>query len=208
MMIYRWRVVLLAFLVVCVVFSSSQAQEPQKGGGRSQAAPGTEPPHPPKVGDMAPDIELKNEKGDLVSLKKLTSEHAVVLLVLRGWPGYQCPICSQQVSEFMAKKSELEKAGAQVLMVYPGPTDKLGEHAKEFATQGKWEFPSNFHYVTDPDYKFTNDWGLRWEAERETAYPSTIIIGRDRKVAYLMTSTSHGGRAGVAAVLDELAKLK
>ena len=108
----------------------------------------------------------------------------------------------------MAKKSELEKAGAEVLMVYPGPTDKLAEHAKEFATQGKWEFPSNFHYVTDPEYKFTNDWGLRWEAERETAYPSTIIIGRDRKVAYLMTSTSHGGRAGVATVLDELAKLK
>ena len=108
----------------------------------------------------------------------------------------------------MAKKAELEKAGAHVLMVYPGPADKLGEHAKEFAMQGKWEFPSNFHYVTDPDYKFTNDWGLRWEAERETAYPSTIIIGKDRKVAYLMTSTSHGGRAGVAAVLDELAKLK
>ena len=78
MIIYRWRVVLLAFLAVCVVVSSSQAQEPKKGGGRSQAAPGKEPPHPPKVGDMAPDIELKNEKGDLVSLKKLTAEHAVV----------------------------------------------------------------------------------------------------------------------------------
>ena len=165
-------------------------------------------PHPPKVGDTAPDIELKNEKGDLVSLKKLNSHHAVVLLVLRGWPGYQCPICSRQVGEFMAKKVELEKAGAQVLMVYPGPAGKLGEHAKEFSTQGKWEFPLNFHYVTDPDYKFTNDWGLRWEAERETSYPSTIIIGKDRKIAYLMTSTTHGGRAGVASVLDELAKLK
>ena len=47
-----------------------------------------------------------------------------------------------------------------------------------------------------------------WEAERETSYPSTIIIGKDRKIAYLMTSTTHGGRAGVATVLDELAKLK
>ena len=68
MKIYRWRVIFLAFLAVCFVVSSSQAQEPKKGGGRGQAAPGKEPPHPPKVGDMAPDIELKNEKGDLVSL--------------------------------------------------------------------------------------------------------------------------------------------
>ena len=207
-MIYRWSAAIMAFLAVCVNVSPSDAQEGQRSNGGSQAALGKEPPHPPKVGDNAPEIELKNENGDLVSLKKLTSQSAVVLLVLRGWPGYQCPICSRQVSEFMAKKAELEKAGAQVLMVYPGPADKLGEHAKEFATQGKWEFPSNFHYVTDPEYKFTNDWGLRWEAERETAYPSTIIISKDRKIAFLMTSTSHGGRAGVAAVFDELAKLK
>ena len=208
MSIYHRSFAVITFLAVCVLALNADAQEKQKSGGRSQAAVGKEPPHPPKVGDNAPDIELKNEKGDLVSLKTLSSKNPVVLLVLRGWPGYQCPICSRQVSEFMAKKSELEKAGAQVLMVYPGPADKLGEHAKEFAKQGKWEFPAGFHYVTDPEYKFTNDWGLRWEAERETAYPSTFIISKDRKIAYVMTSTSHGGRAGVASVLDELAKLK
>ncbi len=208
MTIYRRSIALMIFAGACFVALNSDAQDRPRAGGRGQAPAGKEPPHPPEVGDIAPDIELKNEKGETISLKKLNSEHAVVLLVLRGWPGYQCPVCSKQVSEFVAKKSELEKAGAQVLMVYPGPADMLAEHAKEFATQGKWEFPANFYYVTDPEYKFTNDWGLRWEAERETAYPSTIIIGKDRKIAYAMTSTSHRGRAAVATVLEELAKLK
>ncbi len=202
------RTATLALLGVCLIVSISTAQEKQRTGRRGQAAQGKEPPHPPKVGDLAPEIELKNEQGKLVSLKKLAAQHPVVVLVLRGWPGYQCPICSRQVSEFVSKRSELEKAGAQVLMIYPGPADKLSEHAKEFAVQGQWDFPANFQYATDPNYKFTNDWGLRWEADRETAYPSTFIVGKDLKIAYAMTSTSHGGRAGVSAVLDELAKLK
>ena len=91
-------------------------------------------------------------------------------------------------------------------MIYPGPADLLAEHAKEF--QGANEFPENYHYLMDPDYKFTNAWGLRWEAPRETAYPSTFIIGADNKVKYGLTSTSHGGRESAAKVLVELAKLK
>ena len=180
----------------------------QKKGSRKQAAVGKEPPHPPKVGEEAPDFELADTDGKTVSLKKLAAEKPVVLLVLRGWPGYQCPLCSRQVGEFLAKKAELDKHGAAVVLVYPGPADSLADHAKEFEDQGKWELPANFHYVTDPDYKFTSAWGLRWEAERETAYPSTFLIGKDQKIKFAKTSTTHGDRAAAATVLDELAKLK
>ena len=185
-----------------------EAQERSRQGGRGQAVPGKEAPHPPKVGEQAPDFELKSSSGDIVSLKKLTTDSPVVLLVLRGWPGYQCPICSRQVGEFLAKNSEFEKAGVQLVLVYPGPIAKLSDHAKEFQEKGKWTFPKNVHYVTDPDYTFTNAWGIRWEAERETSYPSTFLISKSRRVEFAATSTTHGGRAGVAKVLEELAKLK
>ena len=203
--------VLAAFNALFIVSGLSfnlEAQERQRQGGRSQALPGKESPHPPKIGDAAPDFELKNGAGDVVSLKNLTSESPVVLLVLRGWPGYQCPICTRQVGEFLGKNAEFEKAGVQVVLVYPGPTEKLGEHAKEFHDQGKWIFPKNVHYVTDPDYAFTNAWGLRWEADRETAYPSTFLITKERRIAFATSSTSHGGRANITSVLEELAKLK
>ncbi len=201
----RAIVSLFALTGVLLTTSVGYAQE-KKRGGRSQALPGKEAPHPPKVDEEAPEFVLKNLKDEPISLRKLTEKGAVVLLVLRGWPGYQCPICTRQVGEFLTKKAEFEKAGAQVVMIYPGPADLLAEHAKEF--QGDKSFPANYHYVIDPDYKFTNAWGLRWEADRETAYPSTFLVSKDNKVKFGLTSTSHGGRESADNVLKELAKLK
>ncbi|MCA9059192.1 MAG: AhpC/TSA family protein [Planctomycetaceae bacterium] len=192
--------------VTVLLFASSGNAQEQQGRRRSQAVPGKEQPHPPQVDAEAPDFELKNLKQEVVSLQKLTEQGPVVILVLRGWPGYQCPICNRQVGEFLSRKAEFRNAGASVVMIYPGPADLLADHAKEF--QGAKEFPENFHYVTDPDYVFTNAWGLRWEAPRETAYPSTFVIGKDRQVKFGLTSTSHGGRASAASVLKELEKLK
>ena len=194
---------LMIVFLLCAAFEL-QGQE-QRRRSRRQAATGKNPPAPPAVGKEAPNFELKNLSGKAVSLKKLNSDHTVVLLVLRGWPGYQCPICSRQVGEFLAKKEEFTKHGAEVVMIYPGPADLLAEHAKEF--QGKREFTGNYHYLLDPDYKFTTAWGLRWEAERETAYPSTFVIGKDGKIKFGNTSTTHGGRVSAATVLEELEKL-
>lgn len=172
--------------------------------GRRSAAPGKELPHPPKVGEKSPGFELKNLKGEVISLSRLTKKSPVVLLVLRGWPGYQCPICNRQVREFLSKKAEF--ADAQLVMIYPGPADLLAKHAKEF--QGDKSFPSNYHYLIDPEYKFTTAWGLRWEAPRETAYPSTFVVDTNRKIIFGKTVVSHGDRANVSTVTEALKKAK
>ena len=46
----------------------------------------------PKVGDKAPDFTLRSLDDKTVRLSELTAKGNVVLFVLRGWPGYQCPI--------------------------------------------------------------------------------------------------------------------
>lgn len=193
-------------LPVLLLVSTGAAQERKGNVGQSQVPAGKELPHPPKVGEDAPDFELKNLNHKVVSLQELTKKGPVVILVLRGWPGYQCPICNRQVGEFLNKSTEFKNAGASVVMIYPGPAGQLAEHAKEF--QGAKKFPEHFQFVIDPDYAFTNAWSLRWEAQRETAYPSTFVVSTDRKVKYGLISTSHGGRATAANVLAELAKLK
>ena len=43
---------------------------------------------PPKVGDKAPDFVLKTLDNQTVRLSDLTARNRVVLVVLRGWPGY------------------------------------------------------------------------------------------------------------------------
>jgi peroxiredoxin Q/BCP len=159
---------------------------------------------PPKVGDPAPDFELVGLGGETVRLSKVASHGPVAVIVLRGYPGYQCPICSRQVRQFTERGKEFEAAGAEVLMIYPGPAHDLKQRAAEFA-RGR-DLPKNFHLLLDPDFEFTNAWRLRWNAPRETAYPSSFVVNRDGKVRFAKISKSHGGRATVSEVLAALSE--
>ena len=156
----------------------------------------------PKVGESATDFTLKTPAGESVRLSDLNAKGPVVLVVLRGWPGYQCPICTKQVGELISRSKELDEAKARVVLVYPGPSDGLIGHADEFA-RGK-SLPENFSFVVDPDYAFTNAYGLRWDAPRETAYPSTFVIDPQGKVVFARTSRTHGGRAQAKEILEAL----
>ena len=160
----------------------------------------------PQVGDLAPDFSLKTLDDKAVELKALTANRPVLLVVLRGWPGYQCPICSRQVHDYVGKAADFAAKGVQVLMVYPGPADQLKAHAQEFLANKEW--PADFLYVIDPEYTFTNAYGLRWDAPKETAYPSTFVIDKDRRVRFAQISKTHGGRVSAAAALEALAALK
>src|SRR5438874_6408899 len=84
---------------------------------------------PPAVGDKAPDFTLKTLDDQPVQLSKITSQGNVVLVVLRGWPGYQCPICDRQVHDYIASSSGFAEVKARPVFVYPGPADGLKAHA-------------------------------------------------------------------------------
>src|SRR5271154_4565711 len=82
---------------------------------------------PPKVGDKAPDFTLNTLDHQSVRLSDLTSKGKTVLIVLRGWPGYQCPFCTQQVHDYIKSASEFAGSHARVVMIYPGPADDLSD---------------------------------------------------------------------------------
>jgi len=44
------------------------------------------------VGDKALNFSLDTIQGQLVELNKMHKSRPVVLVVLQGWPGYQCPV--------------------------------------------------------------------------------------------------------------------
>jgi len=156
----------------------------------------------PAVGDEAKDFELATPAGKQVKLSEQLKQGPVVLLVLRGYPGYQCPLCTRQVGQFIASAAKLKEANASVLLVYPGAAQDLAKRADEFIRDQS--LPDNFHFLIDPDYKFTNAYNLRWDARRETAYPSTFVISKDGKIKFAKISMTHGGRADVKHVLKVL----
>jgi len=161
----------------------------------------------PKVGDKAPDFTLKGLDDQTVKLSDLTAKGNVVLVVLRGWPGYQCPICDTQVHDFIASEKDFADTKAQLIFVYPGPASDLKAHAEEFKTWKGKEWPKDFLYVLDPDYTMVNAYALRWDAPRETAYPSTFVLDKTGVVRFAKISHSHGERTKAADVVAEVKKL-
>jgi len=160
----------------------------------------------PKVGDKAPDFTLTQIDGNKLTLSSELKSGPVVLIVGRGWVGYQCPFCNRQFGDFLKAAADIEAEGARVVWVYPGPADDVQKRAEEFAA-GK-PFPPNFRFVLDPNYVFTLSYDLRWDAPQETAYPSTFVIDRTGIVRYALVSKSHGGRSTAAEAMAELRKIR
>ena len=160
---------------------------------------------PPKLGEKAPPFSLLDLDGQRVTLDDELTHGPVVLVLLRGWPGYQCPFCTRQFADFLGHASAFDAAGARVVWVYPGPSDSVQQHAREFLASRA--LPSAFRITTDPDYVFTNAYGLRWNAPQETAYPATFIIDRGAIVRFAQISVGHDGRATAIDVLKALEKL-
>jgi peroxiredoxin len=161
----------------------------------------------PDVGSKAPDFILSTPEGAPVRLSDLTAKNKVVLVVLRGYPGYQCPYCQRQVHDFQVNADKFSAKGIQLLLVYPGPPADLEKRAQEFLAK-EGPLPANFHLVIDPDYKFTNQYGLRWDAPHETAYPSTFLIDQQGIITSRKISHTHGDRTSADDVLADLAKTK
>jgi peroxiredoxin Q/BCP len=158
----------------------------------------------PPVGAKAPDFTLSTPTGKAVQMSKELHGHDLVLVVLRGFPGYQCPYCVKQVHDFVEHAADFAAKDVRVLLVYPGPPADLDQHAKDFLAKQS-DLPSNIVLVTDPDYTMTNSYGLRWDAPHETAYPSTFILDKNRTVLFEKISHSHGDRLSAQDALDQFA---
>ncbi len=157
----------------------------------------------PAVGSKAPDFTLSTPIGKAVRMSRVERRHDLVLVILRGFPGYQCPYCVRQVHDFIDHASEFKSKNTRILLVYPGPPGNLDQHAKDFLAK-QAELPANIVLVTDPDYAVTNLYGLRWDAPHETAYPSTFILNRKGIIVFEMISHTHGDRLSAEDALEHL----
>jgi peroxiredoxin Q/BCP len=156
----------------------------------------------PPVGADAPDFTLRSLAGGNVTLSSVVDEGPVALVVLRGYPGYQCPVCSRQVHDFITNADAFAEAGARVLFVYPGPSDDLQSRAQEFVEDKT--FPDHFSMLLDPDFTVTNLYGVRWNEGSQTAYPSTFLVDETGTVTFQKVSDGVRGRTSGAEMAEML----
>lgn len=182
------------FLAACLWPTVASAQVAPAGGAT------------PKVGDKASDFTLQSLDGATVRLSEEVTRGPLVLVILRGWPGYHCPFCTRQFGDYLANAGHFAKHAARVLFVYPGPGEGLKTHAGTFTA--RTQIPAGFRLLLDPDYTFTQAYGLRWDAPGESAYPSTFVLDRKGTVVFAQTSRAHGDRVSADTVLKSLSAMQ
>lgn len=75
-----------------------------------------------KVGDSIPDVTLRTEENQVVSLRTLVSEKPTVLIFYRGgW----CPFCNRHLQSLVGIEDDVNKAGAQLLAISMDTPEKL-----------------------------------------------------------------------------------
>ena len=101
----------------------------------------------PKIGSKAPDFNLPNAKGELVSLASLSGGW----IVLYFYPRDDSPICTKQACSFRDDMHKLEKLGAKVVGI---SIDDAKSHA-EFAKKYSLPFP----LLSDKDGEIASQYG-------------------------------------------------
>lgn len=150
------------------------------------------------AGDVAPNVRLPNQDGEMVDLASFVGKNAVVLYF---YPKDNTPGCTVEALDFSARKPEFESLGAKIFGV---SLDSVDSH-ESFASDHKL----SFDILADTEKKATTSFGVLTETSNGTpiAKRTTFIIGKDGIIKKAYTDVqvaTHGGevaddlRAGVA----------
>ena len=147
------------------------------------------------AGDPAPDFQLPDADGDLVSLMKFRGER----VVLYFYPAALTPGCTTQACDFRDNLSVLQGAGLAVVGISPDKPEKL----RKFRDTHALTFP----LLSDPDHKVLEAFGAWGEKSLygktvTGVIRSTVVVdasGRVEHAFYNVKATGH-----VAKLLRDL----
>ena len=118
----------------------------------------------PAKGETAPDFTLSTISGTPGQLSAEARQGITVLVILGGYPGFQCQFCQEQAHDFIFHAAEFAKRKTTVGLVYAGPPAPLDQHAREFLSK-QVALPPNITLVTDPGNKVKKS---EWRAVEST----------------------------------------
>ena len=146
--------------------------------------------------------------GTAVDLASYRGKSNVVLVVVKGLPKYPggkfCPGCLAQVNSLTANYAEFQKRGAEVLVVFPGPSDALPQFRADAKVDGAGGNPKvPFPLLLDADLNAVKALGI----SGDLAKPSTYILDTKGNVVFAFVGETTTDRPSVQALLAQLDKL-
>lgn len=150
-----------------------------------------------KVGDVAPDFKLLDDRGEPVSLYELTGKGQRVLVYF--YPRANTPGCTKEACDFRDNLAALNDVGVEVVGISPDKPEKLAKFREDHGL--------TFRLLSDPEKKVMSAWGAFGEKKNygkivQGVIRSTLMVEADNKVSlakYNVRATGH-----VARILKEL----
>ena len=128
-----------------------------------------------KIGDKAPDFELRDQKGSNVKLSSLKGKK----IVLYFYPKDDTSGCTKEACDFRDNFAALKKLNVEVLGI---SNDDLESH-KKFSSK----YNLNFSILSDADKKVSKEYGVyelkrNYGREYHGITRSTFLINKNGKI--------------------------
>lgn len=146
-----------------------------------------------KVGDVAPEFEMKGSDGKTYKLSDFKGKQAVVVA---WYPRAFTPGCTKECKSFKADGDKMRAFQVAYFTASNDPVEKNTEFAKSL--------DADYPILSDPDSSVAMKYGI-YNADRKAAQRVTFYIGADGKILFIdknVKTDAHG--ADVAAKLKEL----
>ena len=174
---------------------------------------------PLKVGDAIPDVKLRTEENQEVSLPKLVAEKPTVLIFYRGgW----CPFCTRHLKDLVGIEEDLKKEGAQLLAISMDTPAKLKE------TPGRDKL--GYQLLSDSDAVAIKAFGLAFKVDDKTVekykgyginldaasgkdhhllpHPAVFVVDPSGKVRFVHFNADYKVRLEPAKILEAVRAAK
>ncbi len=145
--------------------------------------------------------------GKAVDLAEFRGRKSVVVVILRGVPkdtaGEFCVNCLAQVGGLMANREAIAQRGAEVVVLFPGPTETLDQFILQARARSYGNAEMTFPLVIDRDFAIADRLDIRGDLVK----PSTYILDKQGRLVYAYVGSTTGDRPSMKALLGQLDKL-
>ncbi|MBI3272674.1 MAG: redoxin domain-containing protein [Planctomycetes bacterium] len=164
------------------------------------------------VSALAQDVEFARPGGGTLKLSDYRGKQAVVLLFMRGSAGeFACFHCGRQTHDYRANYEKFRAAGAEVLLVLPGPANAAGYLRKVGEldeAHPEPDFSVPFPVVADPDFAACRAFNVPVDESPNATFPvsrpATVVLDKDGKVLFEHHGKNPSDRPAVDKVLAVL----
>ena len=153
----------------------------------------------------ATDFELIRADGSVVKLSGFKGK-PVVMVFTRGFPGYICPMCVAYTAHLSEAYGEIKKRGAELVIVFPGPKDRMDAFIKACASAVQENGPDYlpFPVCLDADLDVVSRFNLKADLSR----PATFVFDGRGETQFCHLGADPSERPAIEAILAALDKMK